>query len=85
MSQLLATTQQALETARYTSSTLRSMVDVYVEAENVIRDPNQVFEASKVAFSKTFPELQAIANDAEAMRRPLHRLPGPRRHRRRIS
>lgn len=69
MGQVLTTAKQSLETAQYMSASVRSMVEVYDEAKNIFQDPKQIFDAGRAAFTKTFPELQAIQHDAEALRR----------------
>ncbi|MFZ9889698.1 MAG: hypothetical protein ACO3JL_19560 [Myxococcota bacterium] len=71
MGALLATTAQALETARQTSDMLRTTVEVYDEFTYLSANPEDIFDEVAQGFFTAFPELEAIATDAVALRNSL--------------
>lgn len=68
LGQILTTTQQALETAQFTMGAARAAVDVVSEFTYLTQNPDEVFDAAAGAFGATFPEVKAIADDAEGLR-----------------
>lgn len=71
MAAMLATVQQSLETARYTSELVRSTVDVVGEFRYIAENPDTIFDAAAQGFFHAFPELEAIATDAVAIKNQL--------------
>ena len=71
--QILTTTQQALETAQFTMGAARAAVDVVGEFAYLTQNPDEIFDASASAFAATFPEVKAIADDAEGIRASFSR------------
>ena len=68
LGQILATGQQALETAQYTLGAARAATDVVTEFAYLTQNPDEIFDASASAFNEVFPEIKAISDDASAIR-----------------
>lgn len=70
---ILTTTQNALETAQFTMGAARAAVEVVGEFTYLANNPDEIFDASASAFASTFPEVKAIADDAEGLRSSFSR------------
>jgi hypothetical protein len=68
LGQVLTTAQSALETARFSLDAARSATEVVSEFVYLSQNPDEVFDATASAFAQVFPQVQAIAEDAEAIR-----------------
>lgn len=67
----------ALETAQLTSTTLRNASEVVVDLAFISQNPDQIFDQAQQAFTVSFPELEAIARDAEAINKNLGSINAP--------
>lgn len=77
MGDLLTTGTQALETAQLTSKTLRDASEVVVDIAYLSQNPDEIFDQAQQAFTVSFPELEAIARDAEAINKNLASVNAP--------
>jgi len=75
--QLVTQGQQALETAALISGTLRSASDVVVDLAYLSQNPDQIFDQAQQSFAISFPEIEAIARDAEAINANARSLNAP--------
>lgn len=69
--QLLTSVQSSLLTAQNTLAVLRSASETVNEFRYLSENPDEIFDAAEAAFAKTFPEVQGIQREAEALRRSL--------------
>jgi hypothetical protein len=67
----------ALETAQLTSKTLRDASEVVVDLAYLSQNPDEIFDQAQQAFTVSFPEIEAIARDAEAINKNLGSLNAP--------
>lgn len=68
LGQLLTSVEQSLATARNTLAVLRSASEAVNEFRYLAENPDEIFLAADAAFRKTFPEVEAIRNEAERLR-----------------
>lgn len=69
--QLLTAVQGSLETAQHSLAVLRAANDTVNEFRYLSENPDEIFDAAEAAFAKTFPEVEGIKREADALRRSL--------------
>ena len=77
LGQLVTQGQQALETAALMSATLREASEVVVDLAYLSQNPNEIFDQAQQSFSVSFPEIEAIARDAETINKNFGSLNEP--------
>lgn len=68
---------EALETAQQTSAFLRSASEVVVDLAYLSQNPDEIFDQAQQSFALSFPEIDAIARDAQAIRDNLSSVGAP--------
>lgn len=69
--QLLTSVQSSLQTAQSTLAVLRAATDTVNEFRYLSENPDEIFDAAEAAFAKTFPEVEGIKREADALRQSL--------------
>ena len=77
LGELIKQGNAALETAQLTSTTLRNASEAVVDLAYLSQNPDEIFDQAQQAFTLSFPEIEAIARDAEAINKNLGSLNAP--------
>lgn len=69
--QILAAVEGSLATAQHTLAVARAATEVVNEFRYLTENPDEIFDAAQAAFEKTFPEVEGVRREADALRSAL--------------
>lgn len=71
LGQLVTQAQQAFEVAQLTLKTAREASEVVADVAYLSQNPNEIFDQAQQQFALSFPEIEAMARDAERIQQNL--------------
>ena len=77
LGQMAQQAQQSFEVAKLTLSTMRDASEVVADLFYLSQNPNEVFDQAQQSFAMSFPEIEAMARDAERIQQNLNSLGDP--------
>ncbi|MCC7075071.1 MAG: hypothetical protein IT383_27410 [Deltaproteobacteria bacterium] len=69
--QILTAVEGSLATAQHTLAVARTATEVVNEFRYLTENPDEIFDAAQAAFEKTFPEVEGVRREADALRSAL--------------